>query len=138
MPVVYGKLVRDLIPEIIQSESRRPVTRVLDEASYRQALLAKLIEEAFEATELTKPVMSRRRERLMPPPRSGSRVQRRVARTEAAIEDAFVQLVLEQRYKRVAWKTSPAGLTWRGPPSTPTIPTKRPRSSRSLTGSSRT
>ena len=38
MPVVYRKLVRDRIPEIIQSEGRRPVTRVLDEASYRQAL----------------------------------------------------------------------------------------------------
>ena len=38
----------------------------------------------------------------MPPPRPGSRVQRRVARTKAAIEDAFVQLVLEQGYERVA------------------------------------
>jgi AcrR family transcriptional regulator len=38
----------------------------------------------------------------MPPSRSGSRVQRRVARTKAAIEDAFVQLVLERGYDRVA------------------------------------
>jgi AcrR family transcriptional regulator len=38
----------------------------------------------------------------MPPPRPGSRVQRRVARTKAAIEDAFVQLVLEHGYERVA------------------------------------
>jgi AcrR family transcriptional regulator len=38
----------------------------------------------------------------MPPSRPGSRVQRRVARTTAAIEDAFVQLVLEQGYERVA------------------------------------
>jgi AcrR family transcriptional regulator len=38
----------------------------------------------------------------MPPSRPGSRVQRRVARTKAAIEDAFVQLVLEQGYERVA------------------------------------
>ena len=37
----------------------------------------------------------------MPPPRPGSRVQRRVARTKAAIEDAFVQLVLEHGYDRV-------------------------------------
>src|SRR6516165_5629449 len=37
----------------------------------------------------------------MPPSRSGSRVQRRVARTRAAIEDAFVQLVLERGYERV-------------------------------------
>ncbi len=38
----------------------------------------------------------------MPPSRPDSRVQRRVARTKAAIEDAFVQLVLEQGYERVA------------------------------------
>ena len=38
----------------------------------------------------------------MPPSRPGSRVQRRVARTKTAIEDAFVQLVLERGYERVA------------------------------------
>ncbi len=38
----------------------------------------------------------------MPPARPGSRVQRRVARTKAAIEDAFVQLVLDHGYERVA------------------------------------
>ena len=38
----------------------------------------------------------------MSPARPGSRVQRRVARTKAAIEDAFVQLVLEQGYDHVA------------------------------------
>ena len=38
----------------------------------------------------------------MPPSRPGSRTQRRVARTKAAIEDAFVQLVLEHGYARVA------------------------------------
>jgi len=38
----------------------------------------------------------------MPPSRPGSRTERRVARTKAAIEDAFVDLVLEQGYERVA------------------------------------
>ena len=37
----------------------------------------------------------------MPPSRPGSRVQRRVARTRAAIEGAFVHLVLEHGYDRV-------------------------------------
>jgi predicted house-cleaning noncanonical NTP pyrophosphatase (MazG superfamily) len=50
MPVIYRKLVRDRIPEIIQSEGHRPVIRVLDDGSYRQALLAKLMEEAQEAS----------------------------------------------------------------------------------------
>ena len=49
MPVPYRKLVRDRIPEIIAAEGRHPVTRVLDEAGYRQALLDKLVEEAGEA-----------------------------------------------------------------------------------------
>ena len=38
----------------------------------------------------------------MPPSQPGSRMERRVARTKAAIEDAFVQLVLEHGYERVA------------------------------------
>jgi AcrR family transcriptional regulator len=38
----------------------------------------------------------------MPPAQPGSRTERRVARTKTAIEDAFVQLVLERGYDRVA------------------------------------
>jgi|SRR5215470_3571476 predicted house-cleaning noncanonical NTP pyrophosphatase (MazG superfamily) len=53
MPVVFRTLARDRIPEIIQSEDRRPVTRAPDEASYREALLAKLIEEAQQASHAT-------------------------------------------------------------------------------------
>jgi predicted house-cleaning noncanonical NTP pyrophosphatase (MazG superfamily) len=49
MPVSCCKLVRDRIPEIIQADGRHPVTRVLDDAAYRAALLAKLVEEADEA-----------------------------------------------------------------------------------------
>jgi predicted house-cleaning noncanonical NTP pyrophosphatase (MazG superfamily) len=50
MRVDYNKLVRDRIPEIIGSRGDRAVTRVLDEAAYRDALLAKLVEEAQEAS----------------------------------------------------------------------------------------
>jgi predicted house-cleaning noncanonical NTP pyrophosphatase (MazG superfamily) len=50
MRVDYNKLVRDRIPEIIGSRGDRAVTRVLDEAAFRDALLAKLVEEAQEAT----------------------------------------------------------------------------------------
>jgi predicted house-cleaning noncanonical NTP pyrophosphatase (MazG superfamily) len=49
MRVDYNKLVRDRIPEIIGSHGDRAVTRVLDEADYREALPAKLVEEAQEA-----------------------------------------------------------------------------------------
>jgi predicted house-cleaning noncanonical NTP pyrophosphatase (MazG superfamily) len=51
MRVVHNKLVRDRIPQIIESEGRRAVTRLLDDGSYRAALLAKLLEEAGEASE---------------------------------------------------------------------------------------
>jgi predicted house-cleaning noncanonical NTP pyrophosphatase (MazG superfamily) len=44
----FGKLVRDRIPEIIEADGRRAVVEVLDEARYREALLAKLSEEAAE------------------------------------------------------------------------------------------
>jgi predicted house-cleaning noncanonical NTP pyrophosphatase (MazG superfamily) len=50
MPVPCRKLVRDRIPEIIQSEGRHPVTRVLDDTDYRAALMSKLLEEAREAS----------------------------------------------------------------------------------------
>ena len=49
MQITYSKLVRDRIPEIIQADGHRAVTRVLDEESYRVALLEKLTEEAHEA-----------------------------------------------------------------------------------------
>ena len=49
MQISYSKLVRDRIPEIIQADGHRAVTRVLDEDSYRAALLEKLVEEAHEA-----------------------------------------------------------------------------------------
>jgi predicted house-cleaning noncanonical NTP pyrophosphatase (MazG superfamily) len=51
MPVRYGKLVRDRIPEIIQAHGHPGVTRVLDDATYQVALLAKLAEETCEAQE---------------------------------------------------------------------------------------
>lgn len=43
-----GKLVRDKIPEIIREHGGNPVVTVLGEAEYREALLAKLFEEAAE------------------------------------------------------------------------------------------
>ncbi len=51
MRVDYNKLVRDQIPEIIAASGRHPATRVLDDVSYREALLAKLVEEAREAAD---------------------------------------------------------------------------------------
>ncbi|USX56214.1 nucleoside triphosphate pyrophosphohydrolase [Lentzea sp. HUAS12] len=49
MRVEHNKLVRDLIPQIIEAEGRHPTTRILDEGPYRDALRAKLVEEAIEA-----------------------------------------------------------------------------------------
>jgi predicted house-cleaning noncanonical NTP pyrophosphatase (MazG superfamily) len=46
--VTYNKLVRDRIPEIIAATGRRPVVRELDADAARDALRAKLVEEAEE------------------------------------------------------------------------------------------
>jgi predicted house-cleaning noncanonical NTP pyrophosphatase (MazG superfamily) len=48
---LHNKLVRDRIPEIIGAAGRRCATAIMDDAEYRQALLAKLVEEAREAAE---------------------------------------------------------------------------------------
>jgi len=58
MRVDHNKLVRDQIPAIITASGRHPVTRVLDDASYRDALLAKLVEEAGEAARAAPPTCS--------------------------------------------------------------------------------
>jgi len=45
----FNKLVRDRIPNLIRAAGYTCATEVLDEAEYRQALRAKLVEEAGEA-----------------------------------------------------------------------------------------
>ena len=46
-----GKLVRDLIPDIIRARGREPEIRVLDDAEYADSLFEKLFEEAQELRE---------------------------------------------------------------------------------------
>ena len=46
-----GKLVRDLIPEIIERSGGTPKVRLLDESEYVEALHEKLLEEALELRE---------------------------------------------------------------------------------------
>lgn len=43
-----GKLVRDRIPEIIKTDGKNPITRVLSEDEYLQELDTKLNEEVAE------------------------------------------------------------------------------------------
>ena len=45
----YNKLVRDLIPQIIRDSGRAYAVETMNEASFRVALLEKLVEEAQEA-----------------------------------------------------------------------------------------
>lgn len=46
--ILYKKLVRDKIPQIIRADNAEPVTRILTPSEFRNALLDKLVEEAIE------------------------------------------------------------------------------------------
>lgn len=46
--MLYDKLIRDHIPNLIAQSGRRCTTEVLSEAEFRQALRTKLVEEAKE------------------------------------------------------------------------------------------
>lgn len=46
--LIYNKLVRDYIPQIIEQAGRVPEVKLLDQASYTEALKLKLLEEANE------------------------------------------------------------------------------------------
>lgn len=48
---IHNKLVRDKIPEIIQTNGDNPTVRRLDAKEYKTALLQKLVEEATELLE---------------------------------------------------------------------------------------
>lgn len=50
MPI-YNKLVRDKIPDIIESEGKRTITTILEKDEYYKALVTKLHEEVQEFTE---------------------------------------------------------------------------------------
>ena len=51
MERVYNKLVRDNIPNIIKAKGETPVTRILDDATYKSELEKKLYEEYNEVLE---------------------------------------------------------------------------------------
>src|SRR5687768_9172679 len=49
--IVYNKLIRDKIPEVIERDGKKYTTHVADNAEYLAALKQKLVEEAHEAVE---------------------------------------------------------------------------------------
>jgi len=46
--IIYQKLVRDRIPEIIRSHGKTPQTRILGQSEFKDAVAAKLLEETYE------------------------------------------------------------------------------------------
>ena len=53
MEQVYNKLVRDKIPDIIESNGEKPIIRILDNNEYKIELEKKLYEEYQEVLEAT-------------------------------------------------------------------------------------
>ena len=51
MERVYNKLVRDNIPNIIKGKGETPITKILDDATYKNELEKKLYEEYQEVLE---------------------------------------------------------------------------------------
>ncbi|MCL2840450.1 MAG: nucleoside triphosphate pyrophosphohydrolase [Defluviitaleaceae bacterium] len=51
MTIKYGKLIRDNIPDIIKSQGKIPVTKVLSDDEYKHFLGKKLLEEVHEYLE---------------------------------------------------------------------------------------
>jgi len=51
MERVYNKLVRDNIPEIIESKGEKPIISILDDKRYKEELEKKLYEEYNEVIE---------------------------------------------------------------------------------------
>ena len=49
--VMYKKLVRDKIPDIIRGSGKEPITRILNEEEYLKELIKKLREEVAEFEE---------------------------------------------------------------------------------------
>lgn len=49
--IVYNKLVRDKIPEIIEASGKKANVRYLDDDEYKHALKDKIIEEAKELSQ---------------------------------------------------------------------------------------
>lgn len=45
---IYNKLVRDMIPEIIEKDGEKPFIKILNEEEYKKELKKKLKEEAEE------------------------------------------------------------------------------------------
>jgi len=46
--IIYKKLVRDRIPEIIEKNGRKPFTRQIDGKEFKESLGRKILEEAYE------------------------------------------------------------------------------------------
>ena len=46
--IIYQKLVRDRIPEIIRADGKTPQTRILGQVEFKDAVAAKLLEETYE------------------------------------------------------------------------------------------
>lgn len=55
MEIVYNKLIRDKIVDIIEKDGKKAVVSILDDEQYKKELLKKLLEEANEVASSSEP-----------------------------------------------------------------------------------
>ena len=98
MKQVFNKLVRDNIPNIIESNNECAVTRILNDDEYRRELYKKLLEEANEV------VNAKKREDMMEELADVLEILISIAELEKRSLDDIIEIVTQKRLKRGGFK----------------------------------
>lgn len=98
MKRVFNKLVRDNIPNIIESNGERAVTRILNDEEYRGELYKKLQEETNEV------INAKNTEDVVEELADVLEVLRSIAELENMNLDAIIEIANQKRLKRGGFK----------------------------------
>lgn len=94
MEKVFNKLVRDKIPEIIESHGEIPTTRILDISEFKRELSKKLMEEAQEAYD------AKNKDELFEELSDLYEIMLSIVKAEESSFDEIISIANEKREKR--------------------------------------